>query len=37
MNGDAVFVARFPVGWRVVAVGCTRIRGKPYQCEVEAG
>ncbi len=37
MNGDTLFVARFPVGWRVVAVGCTRIRGKPYQCEVEAG
>jgi len=37
MNGDTVFVARFPDGWRVVAVGCTRIAGKPYQCEVEAG
>jgi hypothetical protein len=37
MNGDTVFVARFPAGWRVVAVGCTRIPGKPYQCEVEAG
>jgi hypothetical protein len=37
MSGDTVFVARFPVGWRVVAAGCTRIRGKPYACEVEAG
>jgi hypothetical protein len=37
MNGDTVFVAKFPGGWRVVAVGCTPIAGKPYQCEVEAG
>ena len=37
MDADTVFAAKFPDGWRVVAVGCTRIPGKPYQCEVDAG
>jgi hypothetical protein len=35
--GDTVFVAAFPGGWRVVAVGCTARPDMPYDCEVEAG
>jgi hypothetical protein len=37
MSGDTVFAARFPDGWRIVAVGCTRIPEKPYTCVVEGG
>jgi hypothetical protein len=37
MSGDTVFLAKFPLGWRVVAVGCTPVREKPYDCDVEAG
>jgi hypothetical protein len=37
MRGDTVFVAEFPEGWQVVAVGCARVVDKPYDCLVEAG
>lgn len=37
LAGDTAFVARFPGGWKVVAVGCQRRPDLPYDCEVEAG
>jgi hypothetical protein len=37
LSGDTAFVARFPSGWKVVAIGCTATPGKPYSCLVEAG
>lgn len=36
-RGEAVFVSRFPEGWRVVAAGCTAQHDKPYQCSVSGG
>jgi hypothetical protein len=37
LDSDTAFVARFPGGWRIVAVGCDRRPGRPYDCDVEAG
>jgi hypothetical protein len=37
LGSDTAFVARFPSGWKVTAVGCTRRPGAPYDCQVEAG
>ena len=34
---DTVFLARFRDGWKVVAAGCMRRPGRPYDCELEAG
>jgi hypothetical protein len=37
LDGDTVFVAEFPGGWKVVAAGCTRQPSGPYDCKLEAG
>lgn len=38
LDGDTVFLARFSVGWRVVAAGCTdRGPARPYECSVKGG
>jgi hypothetical protein len=37
LTGDTAFVAHFPAGWKVVAVGCTRRPERPYTCTVEPG
>jgi hypothetical protein len=34
---EAVFVSRFPDGWKVVAAGCTRRPDRPYDCSVSGG
>ena len=34
---DTAFMAEFPSGWRVVAVGCKPRRQAPYQCEADTG
>ncbi|GAA4957635.1 hypothetical protein [Actinoplanes utahensis] len=36
-DGDAVFLAVFPDGWRVVAAGCTPRGEQPYDCAVQGG
>jgi ketosteroid isomerase-like protein len=36
LDGDTVFLAVFPGGWRVVAAGCaSQPGGRPYDCRVE--
>jgi hypothetical protein len=36
MDGDTLFLAVFPDGWRVVAAGCTpRREDEPYNCAVQ--
>ena len=36
LDGDTVFLAAFPDGWRVVAAGCTpRREDEPYNCTVQ--
>jgi hypothetical protein len=35
LDGDTVFLAVFPGGWRVVAAGCTPQGSRPYDCTVE--
>lgn len=35
LDGDTVFLAEFPEGWRVVAAGCTRREALPYDCLVK--
>jgi hypothetical protein len=35
LDGDTVFLVRFPDGWRVSAAGCTPEEEAPYQCEVQ--
>jgi len=38
MDGQVLFLARFPDGWRVTAAGCVRSDpdpAVPYECEVE--
>jgi hypothetical protein len=37
LAGDTAFAARFPDGWKIVAVGCVRRPQRPYDCTVEAG
>lgn len=37
LGGDTAFVAKFPGGWKVMAVGCSPQPQRPYDCEVEAG
>ncbi|MDQ4007325.1 MAG: hypothetical protein M3211_04440 [Actinomycetota bacterium] len=35
LDGDIVFLAEFPEGWRVVAAGCTPRAALPYDCLVK--
>ncbi len=35
LDGDTIFLAAFPGGWRVVAAGCTPRADRPYRCSVE--
>ncbi|MGW1952795.1 hypothetical protein ACWCPI_08510 [Streptomyces sp. NPDC001920] len=37
LPADTLFLARFPSGWKVVAVGCTPRPERPYDCTVEGG
>lgn len=37
LDGDTVFLAVFPAGWRVVAAGCTPRPDRPYDCAVSGG
>jgi hypothetical protein len=37
LGADTAFVAEFPGGWKVVAVGCTARPDQPYDCEVAPG
>ncbi|MEW2428789.1 hypothetical protein AB0877_12305 [Micromonospora sp. NPDC047644] len=37
LDGDTVFLAVFPGGWRVVAAGCTARGDKPYHCVLQGG
>jgi hypothetical protein len=34
-EGDTVFLAEFPGGWRVVAAACTHRNRLPYDCEIK--
>jgi hypothetical protein len=34
---DTLFLAEFTAGWRVVAAGCRRHPGKPYDCQLQGG
>ncbi|MEN3539875.1 hypothetical protein AAH991_32530 [Microbispora sp. ZYX-F-249] len=36
VDGDTLFLHRFPEGWRVRAAGCEPRPEQPYECEVEA-
>lgn len=36
LDGDTLFLHRFPDGWRVRAAGCRPRQDMPYECEVEA-
>jgi hypothetical protein len=36
-DGDAVFLAVFDDGWRVVAAGCTPRGDQPYDCAIQGG
>ena len=35
LDGDTVFLAVFPDGWRVVAAGCTPRAERPYDCLIK--
>jgi hypothetical protein len=37
LSGQAVFLAMFPGGWRVVAAGCQSRGERPYDCVVDGG
>jgi hypothetical protein len=37
LDGDTVFLAVFPDGWRVVAAGCTPRPERPYDCALQGG
>ena len=37
LDGDTMFLAVFPDGWRVVAAGCSSRDPRPYQCELDGG
>jgi hypothetical protein len=37
LDRDTVFVAHFPDGWRLVALGCRPRPERPYDCDVEGG
>lgn len=36
-SGEAVFVSRFPEGWKVVAAGCEARKNEPYECSISGG
>jgi hypothetical protein len=35
LEGDTVFLAEFPDGWRVVAAACTPRQPLPYDCRIK--
>lgn len=35
LEGDTVFLAEFPEGWKIVAAGCTPRQALPYDCLVK--
>ena len=37
LDGQAVFLAVFPAGWRVVAAGCQPQGERPHACAVDGG
>lgn len=37
LDDQAVFLAMFPGGWRVVAAGCHPRGDRPYDCDVDGG
>lgn len=39
VGGDTAFLARYPDGWRILAVGCTPPKDPdlPYDCDVQGG
>jgi hypothetical protein len=37
LDGDTVFLSRFPGGWKVLAAGCTSRPEAPYDCKLAAG
>ncbi|MFI9150984.1 hypothetical protein [Streptomyces sp. NPDC053367] len=37
LDGDTLFLSRFPTGWRVTAAGCEPRPQRPYQCQVKGG
>ncbi|MFE6359257.1 hypothetical protein ACFVP3_04490 [Streptomyces sp. NPDC057806] len=37
LEGDTLFLSRFPDGWKIVAAGCTPRPERPYDCVVEGG
>lgn len=38
LEHDTAFVAKFSIGWRVVAVGCVdQGRDRPYDCAIKGG
>jgi hypothetical protein len=36
-TNDVAFLARFPSGWKIVAIGCTPRSSRPYDCIVKNG
>lgn len=37
LDGDTLFLASFPQGWKVTAAGCEPRPGEPYDCQVKGG
>jgi hypothetical protein len=35
-GNDTAFLAEFPDGWKIFAVGCSPRRPLPYECEVKS-
>ncbi|MGW7465990.1 hypothetical protein ACWGJT_15105 [Streptomyces xantholiticus] len=37
LERDTLFLAHFPVGWKVTAAGCLTRPQRPYECEIKGG
>ncbi|GAA3387025.1 hypothetical protein [Streptomyces roseoviridis] len=37
LEGDTLFLAHFPTGWKVTAAGCRPRPQRPYACEIKGG